>query len=179
MKKLQFISLLSFLIVIAVEAQEKKTGPIIQNYGAVWNLNDLDVPTSMDMDLKLMLEVMNSPEDPSKLNPWIETAARFLNMHAQAGVPRENLHVALVVHNQASKDLLQDTIYKERYGTENPNSDMLKELMEAGVDVIFCGQSSSSRNVPAKATINGVKMALSAMTAILQLEQEDYTLIKF
>ena len=56
---------------------------------------------------------MNTPETPDQLNRSIETAARFLNMHAQSGVPLSNLKIALVVHNMATKDLLKNS---ESYG---------------------------------------------------------------
>lgn len=160
-------------------AQEKKSGPVIPGYGAVWEITNAGFATDTTKEFKVMFDIKNSPEAPEVRNAWIETAARFLNMHAQAGVPRENLHVALIVHNKASKDLLNDADYEKRYGVPNPNSEMLQELMAAGAQVIFCGQSSLSRNVPIESTVEGVQLSLSAMTAILQLTDKNYTLIKF
>jgi intracellular sulfur oxidation DsrE/DsrF family protein len=122
---------------------------------------------------------MNSPADTTQQNASIETAARFLNMHAQNGVPAEQMKVALVVHNKASKDLITDIAYKKRYGVENPNSEMINQLLEANVAIIFCGQSSLSRNFPKQDLIPGVQLSLSAMTALIQLQNEGYTFIKF
>ena len=122
---------------------------------------------------------MNSPESHSEINRTIETAARFLNMHAQSGVPASQLKVALVVHNKASKDIIHNQAYMDKFGVRNPNFDMVEELMEAGVEVILCGQSSKSRDYPKKDLIPGTKMALSAMTALIQLQNEGYQLIKF
>ena len=122
---------------------------------------------------------MNTPESPDQLNKSIETAARFLNMHAQSGVPLSNLKVALVVHNMASKDLLKNSEYRSRYNTDNPNAELIKKLLNAGTEVIFCGQSSISRNVPISETIDGVELALSAMTALIQLQDDGFQLIKF
>ena len=160
-------------------AQEKKPGPVIPDYGAVWDVPRTDYPTETDRNFKVMFDIMNSPDDPAQRNASIETAARFLNMHSRAGVPRENMQVALIVHNKASTDLLEDQVYEERFGVPNPNSEMLRQLIASGADVIFCGQSSLSRNVPIESTVEGVQLALSAMTAILQLKDKDYTLIKF
>lgn len=176
-------SFLSFTILLSlgtlVQAQEKKPGPVIADYGAVWEIPDPDFKTDTNKRFRVMFDIMNSPENQDERNASIETAARFLNMHAQAGVPPENLQVALVVHNKASKDLLNDTAYEKRYGVPNPNSEMLRQLIEAGAEVIFCGQSSLSRNIPIASTVEGVQLSLSAMTAILQLKDKDYTLIKF
>ena len=100
-------------------------------------------------------------------------------MHAQAGVPIENMKVALVVHNKASKDIITDTAYQARFQMDNPNAEMVQDLLDAGVQFIFCGQSSVSRNFPIEETITGVELGLSAMTALIQLQNQGYRLIKF
>lgn len=167
------------LFCLPLGAQEKKSGPVIKNSGAVWGIDQPDFPTSTDKTYKAVFDIMDSPESPEKINSGMETVARFLNMHAQQGVPVANLKAAMVVHNKASKDLLQDEYYLQRYGVSNPNTQMLNELMEAGVSVIFCGQSSVARNVPRNQILEGVQTALSAMTALISLQDEGYRLIKF
>lgn len=176
--KIQIIITL-FFTVLCLSAQDEKTGPVIPNYGAVWSLENLDFPTDTNKTYKAVFDIMNSPEAPDQLNTSIETAARYLNMHAQQGVPATKLHAVLVVHNKASKDLLRDVHYKERYGVPNPNTALLQELMDAGVGVIFCGQSSVARDVPKQQLLPGVQMALSAMTALISLQDDGYRLIKF
>ena len=162
-----------------IYSQERQPGPVIPDYGAVWPIDDPDYATSLEEPLKVVFDIMNSPGLPNSLNTSIETAARFLNMHAQAGVPLENLKVALVVHNNASKDIITSEAYLERYGVANPNEKMIMDLLNAGVQVIFCGQSSLSRGFPRSQTIDGVQCGLSAMTALIQLQNEGYRLIKF
>ncbi len=167
------------LFTISIAAQEKKAGPIIADYGKVWQIEGQDYKIESDTELKVVFDIMNSPEDTSALNRSIETAARFLNMHAQNGVSKENMKVALVVHNKASKDIITNEAYKKRYGTDNPNAEMVQQLMDAGTDFIFCGQSSLSRDFPIEETISGVQLSLSAMTALIQLQNDGYRLIKF
>lgn len=142
-------------------------------------IDDPDYKTLLDQPLKVVFDIMNSPESPEALNTSIETAARFLNMHAQAGVPLEHLKVVLVVHNKASKDIITNTAYLKRYGVQNPNKKMIEALFNAGAEIIFCGQSSFSRAFPRSETIEGVQFGLSAMTALIQLQNEGYRLIKF
>lgn len=160
-------------------SQEKAKGPVIQGFGAAWDIPNPTYRTDTSAVFRAVFDVMNSPEDPNQLNPWIETAARFLNMHARAGVPVDQLQVALVVHNKASTDLLDSTHYQERFGVPNPNADLLRDLMDAGVQVLFCGQSSMARKVPIEETIPGVQLSLSAITALIQLQESGYHLIKF
>lgn len=175
-----FYILLLFLFVPDLgTAQTKHAGPVIPDYGAVWDVDTPDYRTSFEEPLKVVFDIMNSPESHEAINASIETAARFLNMHARAGVPLENMHVALVVHNQASKDIMDSEAYQERYGVANPNEQLVKELIDAGVQVIFCGQSSYSRGFPRSQTIDGVELGLSAMTALIQLQNQGYRLVKF
>ena len=178
MKKTVFLLVL-LLWEIEGNAQSKNAGPIIEPFGAVFKINNPDYATDTSATFKVVFDIMDSPEDLSALNPKIETAARFLNMHAQSGVPKENIKVALVVHNKASKDIITNAAYKQRYGVNNPNAKMIEALLEAEVNIIFCGQSSVSRNFPMEEVQPGIQLALSAMTALIQLQNEDYSLIKF
>lgn len=173
--------LLSNLLCAAVLAQapDPTPGPVIKEYGAVWDITKATYKTDTSATYKAVFDVMNSPEDKTQVNPWIETAARFLNMHARAGVAPEQLQVALIVHNKASTDLLDNTHYRERFGTDNPNSPLIKALMDSGAQVVFCGQSSVARQVPAEQILEGVQLSLSAMTALIQFQNQDYRLIKF
>ncbi|PCJ94884.1 MAG: hypothetical protein COA50_10910 [Flavobacteriaceae bacterium] len=177
---------LAFLFFIAIllttkymQSQTKETGPIIMNYGAVYKVENTDYKINTNKDLKAVFDIMNSPEDNEKRNASIETAARFLNMHAQEHIPANKLHAILVVHSKASKDIITNKAYKKRYGKDNPNEDMIKTLLKAGVQVILCGQSAGSRNIAKEDLIPGVQLSLSAMTALIQLQNEGYSLIKF
>ncbi len=173
-------TLLLFLFsCFALLAQEKKAGPVIQDYGKVWSVDSPSYPINKDGNFKVVFDIMYSPDDPTILNTSIETAARFLNMHAQAGVPSKNMEVALVVHSKASKDLCTNEAYQKRFGVNNPNADMIAQLIAADVQFVFCGQSSSSRNLTMEETIEGVQLSLSAMTALIQLQNEGFRLIKF
>jgi intracellular sulfur oxidation DsrE/DsrF family protein len=171
--------LLLFTVPLLGFTQVKESGPVIRNYGAVWPIENPDYKTPLEEPLRVVFDIMNSPESHLEVNPSIETAARFLNMHAQAGVPTENLHVALVVHNKASKDIIANGFYRERFGVDNPNEALVKALLEAGTQFIFCGQSSFSRDFPRSQTIEGIQFGLSAMTALLDLQNQGYRLIKF
>ncbi|WP_281543087.1 DsrE family protein [Maribacter aestuarii] len=174
-----FLVVFSLIFGHFVSGQAKESGPVIKDYGKVWEVENTDFKTDQTKTYKAVFDIMNSPEDSSQLNASIETAARFLNMHAQNGVPVEHLKVALVVHNKASKDVITSEAYTTKYGTDNPNEQLIKDLIGAGAQVIFCGQSSASRGFPKDELIEGVQLSLSAMTALIQLQDDNYRLIKF
>ncbi|EAR01481.1 DsrE family protein [Maribacter sp. HTCC2170] len=171
--------LITIVFCLTISAQEKKAGPIITDFGQVWEITNPEFKVDPSKEYKAVFDIMNSPTDTSKINSSIETAARFLNMHAQSGVPLSNLKFVLVVHNKASKDIISNEAYNKRFGVQNPNYDLINALMNAGGQVIFCGQSSISRGFPKEELIDGVQMSLSAMTALIHFQDKDYRLIKF
>lgn len=181
MQLLRFLVPLSLFICSGhcIFSQTKEAGPVIADFGQVFKVKHADIPVDTSKEYKVVFDIMNTPEGHDKINASIETAARFLNMHAQNGVPAEQLKVALVVHNKASKDILANEAYRQRYGTENPNEKLMKALLGADVKIIFCGQSSEARGFPKEDLISGVQLSLSAMTALIQLQGDDYRLIKF
>jgi len=170
--------ILSFSVV-SIVAQSKSAGPIITEFGEVFAVESQEFKVDPTKEYKAVFDIMNSPESHTQINKSIETAARFLNMHAQNGVPAENLKAALVVHNAASKDIITNKAYNKKYGTDNPNQKLIQALLDANVQIIFCGQSSAARGFPKEELVEGVQLSLSAMTALIDLQNQDYRLIKF
>lgn len=162
----------------AVSAQElspARTGPVIEDYGAVYDVPAPDFETPMG-PRQVLFNVHTSADDPGKLNRNIETLARYLNMHARAGVPRENMKLALVLHGGAGKDALSDDAYRKRFGVDNPNRVLLEELIRFGVRVVLCGQTQTARGFQRDEILPEIKVALSAMTALVEFQEEGYVL---
>jgi intracellular sulfur oxidation DsrE/DsrF family protein len=168
------IALLAASATLAAAQQAPKTGPIIESAGAVFAVPSPGFATRPDQDYKVAFEVAVASADPGRLNPSFNSVARYLNMHAQAGVPRERIHAAIVVHGTAGWELLDDAAYRERHGVDNPNAELIRELTAAGVPVVLCGQTAASRGIPTDGLIDGVQVALSAMTAFLVLQEDGY-----
>lgn len=163
---------------LAAQPPARSAGPIIRDYGAVFDIADPDHATPVDRDYRVVFDVAEAAPSPDRVNARLETVARFLNMHAQAGVPAERLHAVLVVHGTAGQELLRDAAYRDRNGgTSNPNAELIARLIDAGVQVVLCGQTASSRNLPRDQLLPRVQIALSAMTALITLQNEGYALI--
>jgi intracellular sulfur oxidation DsrE/DsrF family protein len=159
-------------------APGRQAGPVVPTFGGVFDVPSPGLPAPKDQDLKLRFDVNVGPE-PGELNAGFDTVARFLNMHARAGVPREHVKAALVIHGTAGKDTLKNDEYRKRFGKDNPNLALLDELLAAGVRIYLCGQTSMSRNLPRAVVTPAATIALSAMTAHLVLEKEGYVLNPF
>jgi intracellular sulfur oxidation DsrE/DsrF family protein len=155
------------------------TGPVVIDFGPAYAVPNPGLPTPMLQELKVRFDVAETPSDVKTLSPQFETAARFLNMHVKAGVSRDRLKVAIVVHGSAAKDVLGNDAYRKRHGVDNPNASLLEALQKAGVRVYLCGQTAGSRGIVAADVAPVVKLALSAMTAHLVLNSEGYVLNPF
>ncbi|MEZ4796142.1 MAG: DsrE family protein [Flavobacteriaceae bacterium] len=177
MKKILFVFGMCLGAIFPVTAQENQK--IIKDFGQTFNVENPDVKTDVTANHKIIFDVMHSSEDKSVVNKYIETAARFLNMHANAGLKPEQLHVAMTIHGGAWQDIMTNEAYKEKFGVDNPNFELINQLTEAGVDIILCGQTAGARGLN-KTNVNpNVKFALSAMTALLQYQNNGYRFMKF
>lgn len=152
-------------------------GPLIDEYGpnaAVKQTN----PVSSAQKFKVAFDIAkNGPKD--SVNKRIESLARFLNMHVKAGVPAKNIELALVVHGSAGNDVLNNQAYRKKFGTDNPNLELVDILLKHNVKIFICGQSAAYHDVKNDMLVEGVAMALSAMTAHALLQQDGYTLNPF
>ena len=161
-------------------AQQFEAGNVIPEYGKTITVPHAEFKVDTNLVYKVVFDI-DTNFDPAEVNKLVETAARFLNMHEKAGVDPENMHLALVFHGSATKDVLNDASYSEAYPEteENPNTSLFTALANAGVELIVCGQSAAHHNIDPEDVHKDIKYALSAMTAFVQLQADDYQLIKF
>jgi len=154
-------------------------GHVISDFGKTYEVVHPDFKTDTTAIFKVIFDIAKAPENPSASNPYIETMARFLNMHEKAGVPLSHINIRAAIHGQAAYSLLTNELYKEKYGVDNPNIELLMALKEANVSLILCGQTAGARNITKERRLEIIDVGLSAMTVLSQSQMEGYTLIAF
>ena len=159
-----------------VYADEPSFGPVIEGYGPTYPIEDRDVPLREDFVYKAVFDAA-AYSDQTTLNNTLVSVARFLNMHARNGVSLENMSLAVVAHGPALRALLTDSAFNARYGIDNPNSELLEKLHAAGVSFYVCGQSIAFGGYDKQELASPVKLALSAMTMLTQLQSDGYALL--
>ena len=164
---------------LAEEGPSASRGPLIDRFGPVYGVAEPGFVTPLGLEYKAVFDVGPSPEDPAAVNPRIESLARFLNMHARAGVKPANMHLALVLPGPAGKDALSGPAYKRRHGVENPNAALLEALRAQGVEIVLCGQTAVHKGFKRDEIAPSVATSLSAMTALVALQAQGYGLIAF
>jgi intracellular sulfur oxidation DsrE/DsrF family protein len=173
--------LILFLTFFTVNAQNAapKTGPIIDDYGAFYKIKKVDLELSKGKEYRVIFDVFTDNSKEGKVNPLINTVARYLNMHANQGVKAKNMKVALILHGSATKSVLSDKAYKELYHKENPNAELIEKLKKAGIEIYVCGQSLLFNKFELKDVSENVEIALSALTALVAYQSNGYQIINF
>lgn len=185
MKRVMMV-LAALLMAAPAAAQDMsafRTGPVFEDFGPHAPVEGVgSVPA--DTEFSIAFDVADPAAEGAR-NRGFESAARFINMHVAAGVDPDNIRIAVVVHGKASLDLLSDEAWAARSeagngGSDtNPSSAMIREMLDAGVRFILCGQSGVANGVAQADVIPGVETALSAMTAHALLQQRGYTVNPF
>lgn len=162
----------------AVTAQTPafKDGPVISGFGKTAPVPGHSVSENSTFNIAFDVATTGGV---GEVNRKFDSLARFLNMHVAAGVKKENIQLALIVHGKAVFDLLNEAAYKQKYEMANPNEPLLKALLSNNVRVILCGQSAAAHSLDSRQLVEGVEIELSAMTAHALLQQQGYTVNPF
>ncbi len=162
----------------AVGPDDFTTGPLIADFGP-----NAVIETTVESPAGFVFRHsfdLAEEGQPGSLNRGLESAARFLNMHARAGIDPANMQLALVIHGRAVHDVSTNERYGARHdGAENANMALIAALQAHGVTLYVCGQSAAYYDVETTDLLPGVEMALSAMTMHAQLQQQGYSINPF
>lgn len=170
---------LSLLLAFAAcqAVAEPVTGPVIDDYGPVYYVPEEPLKLPPDSLLKAVFDIAAAPDEPEMANYRLETVARYLNMHARAGVEPGQMATAVILHGRAARSALNPEAFEERYGETHPDAELLRELGRAGVRLIVCGQSATAFGFRRDELTPGVDMSLSALTALVRLQSDGFALI--
>jgi intracellular sulfur oxidation DsrE/DsrF family protein len=121
---------------------------------------------------KIVFDVTKAGEVTS-----LDEVARAVNLYASAGVPLDHLKFVAVLHGDATAAALDNAHYRQQFGVDNPNLEVIRKLHAAGVDVAVCGQAMAEHHFQYEWIAPNVTLALSALTTITVLENEGYALM--
>lgn len=145
--------------------------PLIKGSPAsgVLPVTDVTEPIDPNMKYRILFDCTLGNATQYKngvVNDALQEIGRIINLHKAAGVKDNNLEVTVVVHSIAALTFLNDASYQKRYSRDNPNKEMVDQLLKAGAKIIVCGQTMMYREIENKDLIAGVKKAFSARTAL-------------
>ena len=139
--------------------------PIIPNAGGV-----VPLPKAAEQPRKGAKVVFDVTADAKSgdVNKRLERVAPLLNLYGSAGPKASDVKVAVVFHGEATKTVLADAAYKEKFGTDtNPNLSVLRDLQKAGVEVFVCGLALHSKSFKESDVAKYFTVALAALTVVV------------
>ena len=170
------------LALMASNVQDYETafhkGPVIPEFGNIASVNS-EVVIPKNSQLKVRFDVSAKAQE-GEINRTFDSAARFVNLHVDIGVPLENISIAIVVHGGASVDVTRQDFYKALHNGEvNANIFANETLVKNRTRFFLCGQSAAFNEIDNSDLLPSVIMALSAMTMHALLGQQGYSLVPF
>ncbi len=170
---------LTVLIASYAATAQEALFPIVKGHGGIYEIPEAVEYPPNDKKYKIVVDIKIGSEGVKSVNPGLNNLARLLNLHGLGGVSKENLEVVAVVHNEATVSVVSHKAYENRFGTKNPNIDLLTSLHEAGVTLFICGQSLRARKVDPDELAEEVAISLSALTVLTKYQLDGYALISF
>jgi len=149
-------------------------------WGGVAPVQNVTEPADPKMKYKLLMELTGfaakGEEKTAKneINYGIGEISRKVNLHVAAGVPQKNIDLVIIVHAGALFAFLNNEKYKRKYGIDNPNITIIKELQNFGAKIIVCGQAMTFLSLEMEDLVPGIKEALSAQTVLSTYELKGY-----
>lgn len=163
MRTMALVPLVGLFLLSTAHAEEPAFSfPLIQGYGGVALMRNAAEPPRKNA--KVVFDV-TAESKPDQVNRGLESAARYLNLHAQAGHAPGDVRLALVLHGGATRCALNDAAYgRVTSAARNPNLPLIRELKKHGVEVYVCGQSLARNKFPNADVAPDLAIAVSAMT---------------
>jgi intracellular sulfur oxidation DsrE/DsrF family protein len=128
-----------------------------------------------DLDYKIAIDLYGRVKDSTNIHSAILEVARTYNLNIANGVPAEKIQIAAVIHGGLVQAILKEEEYQAKYSQSNPNLAAIKALEEVGVKFYVCGQSMGFNNLGSEKITPMVKMAVSAKTTFITLDQMGYS----
>jgi intracellular sulfur oxidation DsrE/DsrF family protein len=186
------------LLAVALPPCATAAQPPIQHYGPIAPTAGAKERPDPSLRYRVVFNITHADTSPDKANPSLESVARFLNLLAADGVRPQPGDVVAVVHGPATVAVLTDEAYARHSGgmsvhgaslawfeqllsagrpARNPSLPLIARLRAAGVTVSVCSQALHAQSIRADEVAPGVRLDVSALTTMANLQLRGYALI--
>lgn len=101
--------------------------------------------------------------------------ARLVNTLAQHGVPASRRNIAVVIHGPATSLIMNDAAFARRTGeAANPNTQLVRDLSDAGVSIHVCGQAARGMNITRDMIMPEITLDLSGGMSLINYQTRGY-----
>lgn len=153
------------------------TTPAIKGYGGIVYDPALEVQPDKTLEYKVVFRI-NADKSKEGVNAQLWHVARLVNLLRAGGVPKEHMHIVAGIAGKATSITLSDAAYAKRYKKPNPNTELIRELDEAGVVIYICSQAAAEHGIDMPTELNPhIHKSLSLMTDLVNYQLQGYALI--
>ena len=150
----------------------------IEGYSASRDYPGAHLTPDSNTEYKVLFDLVVDDDNLDDPYPMLPLIARYVNTLANLGVPKENRHIAIVMHQGSGLIGLTNEEFKARHeGKDNPNIDLIRQLHAAGVTFHLCGQGVLSRNIQEDQLLDEIQVDYWALTTIIELGRQGYVKI--
>lgn len=151
--------------------------PAIQGFGPVHVWSQAIVRPNKHTTYKALFDVTKS-KSLDKLNGSLDHTARTVNAFASVGVPLKHLKFVVIIHGPATSIALSEKAFEAKFGHPNPNLKIISALRKAGVEILVCGNALGDLGYSPSEVNPQVKVALSAVSTLVILQDKGYALMR-
>jgi intracellular sulfur oxidation DsrE/DsrF family protein len=126
---------------------------------------------------KTIIDGESAATKPVDLLPALSRASLILNALSVAHVRKINQKVVVVFHGPAVDGLLKNDGYRKKFGVDNPNLKVLKELTDAGAVLYVCGQYLAGRKLGIEMLTPAIKLATAASLVLITYQNDGYAVL--
>lgn len=178
MKRLLQILLLVSFVCTCGRAQER-INPVIRSFGGIYAIPEATVRPDSTIQYKIVIDLKSGGEKPSDYSFGLHNVARMLNLHEAGGGFNDQMTVVLAIHGDATYAVLDNPAYKRKFGINNPNIDLIRELKVAGVQLTVCGQSLKARKIEFVTVLPEIEIATSMLTTVATCQMKGFAVFQF
>ena len=172
MKKI--VLLLSLFCLLGPYTKAQTVNLVIKDYGKVFEIPFAVENPDPKINYKIAIEVGEKMASDSTADQQLDVIARLYNSLIYGGVPKDHVHIAVVIYHTATWITLDDFAFNKKFGKDNPNTKAIAEMADAGIDFFLCGQSVMAAKIDYNHISPRIKVVLSRLTKMSTLEMQGY-----
>ncbi len=152
-----------------------------REYGEVIPAPDAAVLPDKNLDYRIVYSVMKDAEDVpdwnQDLNPGLFRIAKMIRIFEEGGLERKDLTMVVVLAGAAARVALKNEPYRELFGRDNPDLELIDHLKQSGVTLHVCGQMLGFKGYEREWVNPAVSVVLGNAVALITYQLRGYAFI--
>jgi intracellular sulfur oxidation DsrE/DsrF family protein len=165
---------------LTAQTSSRPAGSVITHPNATYTpVPAVDFPGDTTVTYRFAWALAAAADSAHRITSGFLAPARVFNTLTEDGVAPERVHLAIVARGPAAIAMLDNAAYQRRFGIDNPNLPLLRELHERGVLLVVCGQTVMGNQLARADFPDFVQLSRAATVAKATLAARGYVFNPF